>query len=168
MEARVLTETDANAYRLMRLRSVEERPMLASPEVQRELAVFAERTTGLLSAYPAEGTLVWGAFDDPSLTGAVAVTRRFSPGQLRRLSLWGMYVRPSYRGTPASRILMEAVIAWYGQQPDEFKLHTWFSRDNIRARQLFDRYGFAETTEQTDLGLTESQAKQLVFMDRER
>ncbi|MCL1634939.1 GNAT family N-acetyltransferase [Luteimonas sp. SX5] len=166
MEARVLTEFEAGAYRLMRLRSVKELPSLASPEILRELTVFAERTAGLLSTYASQGTRVWGVFDDVSLAGVVAVTRQLAQEKPKWLSLWGLYVRPGYRGTPASRVMMEAVIAWCGRQPGEPKLCTRFPRDNVRAHQLFDRYGFVEIQEQMSRAPTTGQIQTMVIMSR--
>src|SRR3546814_5318649 len=52
--------------------------------------------------YVTSGTIVWGVFDRLTLAGAMAVSRRFSARLHAYLWLWGLFVRPHHRGTPAA------------------------------------------------------------------
>lgn len=84
----------------------------------------------------------------PELMGElVAVSRRFSARVLSYLWIWGLYVRPHYRGTPASRALVTAALAWCEQQPPEQRLFGAFEVSNVRATRFCQRFGFQRPDE---------------------
>lgn len=142
MHVRLLTEADAEAYRGLRVKSVDEAPDLTGPEVMRELSMYAKARAGVLSCYGAEGTRVWGAFDEGMLVGVVATTRSLERRDHGRVRLWGLYVRPEYRGTVAPQCLMRAAIDWGARQPDVAVIVLHVGRGGWRARRLFHRFGF--------------------------
>lgn len=96
----------------------------------------------VLARYEIEGTRVWCVFDGDVLAGAVALTYAFSPQRGDTASLWGAYVLPRYRGTAASRQLMEAVFACCEQECGIKLISARFASGNLHARQFFERFGF--------------------------
>jgi GNAT superfamily N-acetyltransferase len=80
--------------------------------------------------------------DGAQLVGVVAVSHRRSLWVTDHLWLWGLYVRPRYRGTPVSRRLMEAALAWCERQPHEARLFAAFGLDNAKAWRCFSRWSF--------------------------
>jgi GNAT superfamily N-acetyltransferase len=61
---------------------------------------------------------------------------------IRYLWLWGMYVQPRYRGTPASGLLMESVLQWGERHYPGSTVRGSFHRNNRRAWQMVNRFGF--------------------------
>ncbi|MGH7323755.1 MAG: hypothetical protein ACREJ9_03815 [Candidatus Rokuibacteriota bacterium] len=82
MQTRVLTESDAKAYRLLRLRALGEEP-LAFFRTPEEADSLDER----------KRRFILGAFDDGRLVGLVGC-RRPEPAVKRRhiAMIWGMYL----------------------------------------------------------------------------
>jgi ribosomal protein S18 acetylase RimI-like enzyme len=56
--------------------------------------------------------------------------------------LWGMYVRPAYRGAGIGRVLVEAIIAHARQRVELLQL--FVVSDNAAARRLYSSLGFVE------------------------
>lgn len=145
MEARPLSRLDERGYRNLREQAAREGPLTQTSELQRELELFDQIHDSVMKVYEIRGTRVWGAFDDITLTGAVALSPVLLQGRARQLWLWGMYVYPRYRGTPASRLLMEAVLAWGERQYGGSSIMGSFHKNNRHAWQMVMRFGFAAT-----------------------
>lgn len=142
MEARRLSDDDARAYLSLRVQAVkEDRPVL-TPELQHELATFAGNPSRAIAAHSNEGTCLWGVYDRQALAGVVAVSHRFTVQALSHLWLWGLYVRSAYRGTPVSRVLMQATLEWCEGEPPGHRLFAAYDEGNYRARQFFERWDF--------------------------
>ena len=142
MEARLLSRLDERGYRNLREQAAREGPLIQIGELQRERELF-DRTPGtVMKTHELRGTRVWGAFDDMTLAGAVALSPVLLQTRTRQLWLWGMYVHPRYRGTPASRLLMEAVLAWGESQYSGSSIMGSFHRNNRHAWQMVMRFGF--------------------------
>ena len=98
--------------------------------------------------YHLRGTRVWGAFDDMSLAGVVGLSAiRKRSTCLRHLWLWGMYVQPRYRGTPASGVVMESDLQRAERHYPGSTVRGSFHRDNRRAGQTVNRFGFVKVTD---------------------
>lgn len=143
MEARQLLRMDERRYRDLREQAAREGSQIQTGELQRELELFDQIQDSVMKVYELRGTRVWGAFDAMVLTGVVALSSVLLQAKTRQLWLWGMYVYPRYRGTPASRLLMEAVLAWGEKQCSESSIMGCFHRNNRHAWQMVMRFGFA-------------------------
>lgn len=142
MEVRLLSRLDERSYRNLREQAAREGPLIQTGELQRERELFAQVHDSVMKVYELRGTRVWGAFDDMTLTGAVALSPVLLPARTRQLWLWGMYVYPRYRGTPASRLLMETVLAWRERHYAGSSVMGSFHRNNRHAWQMVMRFGF--------------------------
>ena len=146
MEARTLLPADGRAYAALRqLQAKEGVPRSRRRELDIELERLARDPEAVIRNYLATGTMLWGADDGGSLVGTLAVSRRRSLRAGPYLWLWGLFVRSPYRGTPASRVLMNAALAWSGAQPEGLRLFGAVTEDNLQARRFCDRHGFVRT-----------------------
>lgn len=119
--------------------------MYSSAELRHELEQFRQGRTNVLAAYEARGTHVWGVFNTLSLVGAVALSPVYCDIKHRHLWLWGLYVKPRFRGTPVSRCLMRSAQIWAGAQQPGTAIIGTYHRDNRHAKQLVERFGFLES-----------------------
>jgi len=115
---RRLTPADAALYRGIRLEGLNCNPeafgSTFEAEFAKPLAWFFDRLST---------TQIFGAFNGPAL-------------------LWGMYVRPSARGTGVARRLVEAVIDYARPRVELIQLSVVMG--NEPARRLYARLGFVE------------------------
>lgn len=145
MEARLLSRLDERGYRNLREQAAREGPLIQTGELQRELELFAQVHDSVMKVYELRGARIWGVFDDIILAGVVALSPVLLHTRARQLWLWGMYVYPRYRGTPASRLLMEAVLAWGDRQYTGSSIMGSFHKNNRHAWQMVMRFGFVAT-----------------------
>lgn len=115
MEARTLTELDGRAYRSLRMEASKEEWWVGTPVLQRDLEALYDVERNVIGDHERLGTRMWGAFDDLALAGVVALSPE-RVGPVRFLWLWGLYVRPRYRGTSASQVLLEAALTTAAKQ----------------------------------------------------
>src|SRR3546814_19109039 len=79
-QVRLLTDRDAEAYRPLRMNSINETPELACPGVVRELALHARGWRDVPSLYSMDDGGLWGSLDAGSLFGVVVVSRSLHRG----------------------------------------------------------------------------------------
>lgn len=142
MEARILQERDTKRYIELRAQAVSECPGHTTGDFKEELFLLADHATEGMSRHARQGTVVWGAHDGHLLAGTLAVSRRFNVHVGNHLWLWGLYVRPRYRGTPASRLLMDAMLVWCRNVPADERLLGSCRGSDRPARLFLARWGF--------------------------
>lgn len=141
MEARTLTELDARAYRSLRIEASKEEWWVGTPVLQRDLEALYEVERNVIGDHERLGTRIWGAFDDLTLAGVVAL----SPGRtgsMRFVWLWGLYVRPRYRGMSASQVLLEAALTAATTQFSAWRVFGACPRAATSIKPLLARLGF--------------------------
>ena len=143
MLIRQITSADAAAYFQLRVQSEQEYPQFVGFNAERELAAGPEGIGTLLESYPAEGTIIFGAFHDSSLLGVAVLSRRLSPKYRHKAFLWGMFVVPAARGGGTARVLMEAAIAWAREQKEIMAISLQVTLSNTRGQQFYRHHGFA-------------------------
>jgi len=152
MEIREITSRDAESYYKLRVLSEEEYPEFVGFNAERELSAGSSGIAELLSQYPSEGTLVFGAFNQGELVGVTALSRRLSPKYQHKAFLWGMYVLPEFRGLGAAQVLMEKAIEWAKEHTEVIAISLQVTLSNIRGQQFYKRFGFSVFgTEQNSL-----------------
>lgn len=142
MEARILTDLDGKKYREVRRKAADESEWNASDELRQEGELFDHDPNRVMTIHRGQGTRVWGAFDDMLLAGVMAMSYLQLLNHPRNLWLWGLYVRPKYRGTPASRMLMESVLRWREEHAPGHRLLGACDPGNLNVARFLDRYGF--------------------------
>jgi ribosomal protein S18 acetylase RimI-like enzyme len=136
-DLRRLAPDDAALYRNIRLEALADSPDAFSSTIEvekhRPLEAFAER---LADSY------VIGAFNDGHLVGVAGFYVQPGPKHTHKGTLWGMYVRPAYRGLGLGRMLVEAIVDHAREHVELLQLMV--VSDNLPARRLYESLGFFE------------------------
>ena len=152
MTIRQITAIDALQYYELRTRSEQEYPEFVGFNAERELDAGPEGIAALLEGYPAEGSLILGAFEGMELLAVVALSRRLSTKYRHKAFLWGMYVLPEQRGQGLAQQLMQETIDWARGHSQVIALSLQVTLTNQRAYEFYKRAGFYVTgTEQNAL-----------------
>ncbi|WP_202839133.1 GNAT family N-acetyltransferase [Luteimonas saliphila] len=146
LQIRCLSEADASVYYALRRRSTEGLVAAVEAQVFREIEAGPNGIAAKLSGYVSEGTRVWGAYSGDTLIAAAALTREYHATHCGLGVLWGVYVLPRYRGTPASRMLMESIIDDCRNDGDIRQIRASCSYDNVAGQRFLQRLGFEATT----------------------
>nr|WP_255681874.1 GNAT family N-acetyltransferase [Luteimonas sp. BDR2-5] len=146
LQVRRLSEHDASAYYALRGRLVEGGVHAVEPQVRGEVEAGADGIATRLAEYLAHGTYVWGAFDGNVLVGAAALSREYHVSYGGIGVLWGVYVLPRYRGTPASRLLMDAVVGLCAMDSTTSQILAACAVGNDAGRRFLQRFGFEPMT----------------------
>lgn len=134
---RQLTPSDAALYRGIRLEGLNSSPEVFGStfeaEFSKPLAWFFERL---------RNSHIFGAFRGSELLGIAGFAVRQEEKERHKGLLWGMYVRPTARGTGVARRLVEAIIEFAGPRVELIQLSVVMG--NEPARRLYTRLGFVE------------------------
>ena len=137
IELRRLTPEDAALYRDIRLEALADSPDAFASTLESE----QDRPLESFAARLADAHIV-GAFDGPHLTGVAGFYAQAGPKHAHKGMLWGMYVRPAYRGAGIGRVLVEAILAHARQRVELLQL--FVVSGNAAARRLYASLGFVE------------------------
>jgi ribosomal protein S18 acetylase RimI-like enzyme len=142
MEVRRLVETDAAAYRELRLRALREHPdAFTSSFEEDELKPLDWARQRLAHRPEAPHDFVLGAFAERMLVGILGLSvepRR----KIRHIGeVFGMYVAPECAGRGVARLLLDACIARARETGLE-QLRLTVTESNARAKSLYERAGF--------------------------
>lgn len=137
MHARLLTLDDIDALRALRLRGLREHPRDFGADYAEEAAQSRDDFVRGFHAVD------WfGAFDAETLVGC-AILRIPTMAKLKHNGwIHGMYVAPEARGTPAGRLLIEAMEA-RARAAGLIILKLLATADNDRAVRFYTKCGFA-------------------------
>lgn len=137
ISVRRLQPDEAEAFRTIRLEALERNPEAFGSSLEAEMAEplewFAERL---------QRSAVFGAFRHSDLVGIAGFYALTAAKVRHKGVLWGMYVRPSGRGSRAGRILVEKVIEHARMHVELLQLTVVST--NERARRLYADMGFVE------------------------
>ena len=140
MDIRELTAADAEIFRELRLRALQEEPEAFGSSWEEENARPLEQTVARLRA---EGMTAFGAFDaDGNLVGMVRLFRHDGAKVRHKADIISMYVAPEVRGRGVGRMLMEAAIERARATPDVEQLLLAVNVTNAPARNLYLSLGF--------------------------
>ena len=142
MNIREIVEADAADYYVLRAQSEQEFPQFVGFNGERELFTGRAGIAGILASYPAEGTIVWGAFEGDQLIAVTVLSRRLSPKYRHKAFLWGMYVKPEFRRSGVARALMETAVSWAKQHPEIIAVSLQVTTSNVRAQRFYEGLGF--------------------------
>ncbi|MGH7267845.1 MAG: GNAT family N-acetyltransferase [Candidatus Rokuibacteriota bacterium] len=140
MIIRALTEADAEAYRRLRLRALQDHPDVFGRAYE-EAESPDEVVAALRSRNDATGRFVLGAFD-PELVGIVACSREAGVKRRHKALIWGMYVAPEARSRGVGRLLVEEAVARARRWSGLAQLWLSVAVHNEPARALYRSCGF--------------------------
>ncbi len=136
-----LTAADVAAYRALMLSAYELAPdaftSTAAERAGEPDAWWIKRV-----ADPSGRTAAWGAFEDGSLVGSVAVEFSSKPKTRHKALVIGMYVRADARGKGAGRALMRAALEHCRARGDVAVVQLTVTDGNDAAISLYASLGF--------------------------
>ena len=138
---RLLVPADAQAYRALRLRGLDECPTAFSPSTDEEAAVSLEALAARLTPHLGGG--FWGAFGD---AGALVAMARMERAPRRKCAhtatLTQMYVAPEARGQGVGEELLRAVLGYAADALGVERVTLGVVASNRPAAALYERLGF--------------------------
>lgn len=132
---RRLSADDSAAYRAIRLEGLAAAPAAFGASLAEDTALPDEEWKARLTR-----NFAYGVFSEAELGGIAGFFAEGGDKTRHRGHLVGVYTRPSFRGTGASRLLLDAVIGEAGRHV-EF-LYLQVTQTNTPAVRLYERMGF--------------------------
>jgi ribosomal protein S18 acetylase RimI-like enzyme len=132
---RRLTADDSQAYRAVRLEGLADAPAAFGASLAEDTAVPDEEWKARLTR-----NFAYGVFDGSELGGIAGFFAEGGTKTRHRGHLVGVYLRPAFRGTGASRLLLDAVIG-AAREHVQF-LYLQVTQANTPAVRLYERMGF--------------------------
>jgi ribosomal protein S18 acetylase RimI-like enzyme len=132
---RRLSADDAAAYRAIRLEGLEDAPAAFGASLAEDTALTDEEWRGRLTR-----NFAYGVFAGSELGGIAGFYVEGGDKTRHRGHLVGVYTRPAFRGTGASRLLLAEVIGEAGKHVQFLYLQV--TQKNLPAVRLYERMGF--------------------------
>jgi ribosomal protein S18 acetylase RimI-like enzyme len=133
---RRLTADDAEAYRTLRLEGLVAEPSAFGASLEEDAAHSLSSWRERL-----DSGFTFGVFDGDELGGLAGYYTETGSKTRHRGHVFGVYLRPAFRGTGAATQLLEAVIA-SARQHVRF-LYLQVTQNNARAVRFYERMGFS-------------------------
>ena len=137
---RPLTEADVDAFIALRQRALRECPLAFSASAEADFASSRESLGPQIARGP--DWMLFGAFEDGVLAGAVGLMRARHTKGAHRMQLWGMYVAPEHRGRGLGAHLLDAAIGHARALADVLWIDLGVTTAAAAARRLYERAGF--------------------------
>jgi ribosomal protein S18 acetylase RimI-like enzyme len=145
---RALGNDDLDAYIALRQRGLRECPLAFSSSAETDFASSPEALRPQIARAPE--WMIFGAFLDSALAGAVGLYRARHAKAAHRMQLWGMYVAPEHRGRGLGARLLEAAIAHARALGGVATIDLSVTSAAEAARRLYERAGFVAWGTQHD------------------
>ncbi len=143
MEIRRLTESDADSFWALRLRSLREEPMAFARSFEEDRTTPIEDIVrDFRTRWNSPESFILGAFIEGQLMGLVGFYRETRIKLRHKGGIWGMYVAPEARGQGLGRALLVELIARARQLPGLEQLHLSVVTRQLAARKLYESCGF--------------------------
>lgn len=143
IEIRRLTAEDAHAYYGLRLEALEREPLAFDESPQEHRAITIESIGHKLGSSEDGGeSFVLGAFTEDRFIGMVGFGRVTGDRKRHRGVVWGVYVKPEWRGKGIARVLLSETIERAKAIPGIEQLVLGVRTDQTAARKLYESLGF--------------------------
>ena len=143
MKIRELGESDAAAYRTLRLRALKEHPtaFVSSYEERKEWPLwrFAQRLRG---SFDSADSFNLGCFVEGDLIGTVGFFRNEGPKRMHIGKIVGMHVAGEHQGKGYGRALLGAALERARRMPGLAVVHLAVESTNEPAKALYTSFGF--------------------------
>jgi ribosomal protein S18 acetylase RimI-like enzyme len=138
VSVRLLTPADAEAYRSVRLRALQEQPPAfgSLPEDEPNLSETAARLV------KSDDLCFFGAFQGEQLIGIVRLSRYSAPNEKHRAYLAGLYVLPPFRRHGCGRALVHEALSRAAKAPGIKRVNLTVVTQQEGAIRLYQSFGF--------------------------
>ena len=140
MSVRILTSSDAAAFRALRLRALQEHPEAFTSSFDEDalkpLSATEQRIAG------DSGNVFWGAFADGDIRGMIGLTRDPRAKARHKGDIVAMYVAPELGRRGLARALLQAAIDYARSEAGLEQLVLTVTRTNQAAAKLYKSAGF--------------------------
>jgi ribosomal protein S18 acetylase RimI-like enzyme len=134
---------DALLFRELRLYSLQDSPTAFSADYQRSFNQPAQYWEDMLTMHADESTIFLAEYES-RLIGMTGIARGSSPKTRHSATVWGVYVRPEWRGLHLAEALIQACFAWArGRKIVAARLGV--TATNTSAIRCYERCGFRIT-----------------------
>ncbi|MCU0533130.1 MAG: GNAT family N-acetyltransferase [Hydrococcus sp. Prado102] len=135
---RSLTPADAESYRVVRLRALNEQPPAfgSLPEDEPNLA---ETATRLIES---DERCFFGAFSNQQLVGIVRISRYDATNEKHRAYLAGLYILPSFRRNGCGKLLVKKALSWVANKQNIRRINLTVVTEQEAAIRLYQSFGF--------------------------
>jgi ribosomal protein S18 acetylase RimI-like enzyme len=140
---REATPEDALQFRELRLYALQDSPTAFSADYQRNLNQPAQYWEDTLTNHADEST-IFLAHHEKDLIGMTGIARGGSPKTRHSATVWGVYVRPEWRGLHIAEELINACFRW-GRARKIVGARLGVTATNISAIRCYERCGFKIT-----------------------
>jgi ribosomal protein S18 acetylase RimI-like enzyme len=140
---REATPADAAAFRDLRLHALQDSPTAFSADYQRALNHPEQYWIDTLTARADESTLFIAQQAD-ELVGMTGVFRGSAPKVRHSATIWGVYVRPEWRGLHIAEALIQSCLRW-ARERKIVAARLGVTTTNASAIRCYERCGFRIT-----------------------
>jgi ribosomal protein S18 acetylase RimI-like enzyme len=141
VEHRILTSTDAEAFRAIRLEGLRNCPTAFASSYDEDVELPLEEVAARIS--PSTDSWVLGAFSEHTrIVGCVGWYRDRGAKVRHKSHVWGMYVTPSHRRKGVARALLRELVARAKGTLGIMQIELTVSVDNTNAVTLYEAEGF--------------------------
>jgi len=137
-----LSPCQAGDYRALMLEAYAAHPESFTSSVAEREMLPLSWWEARLSADPAAKELVLGAFDGPELAGVVGLSFERREKVRHKATIFGMYVRPRWRGRGLGRGLVQSALSHARQRPGVKLVQLTVTESNAPAVALYESCGF--------------------------
>jgi ribosomal protein S18 acetylase RimI-like enzyme len=138
---RVLTSTDAEAFRAIRLEGLRNCPTAFASSYDEDVKLPLEEVAARIR--PSTDSWVLGAFSEySSLVGCIGWYRDRGVKVRHKSHVWGMYVTPSHRRKGIARALLKELVVRAKGTAGIMYIELTVSVDSTNAATLYDAEGF--------------------------
>jgi ribosomal protein S18 acetylase RimI-like enzyme len=143
IEIRRLTAEDAHAYYGLRLEALERDPHAFTESSEEHRGITIESLAQKLGSSEENGeALVLGAFTENAFVGMVGLARSTGSKRRHKGVLWGMYVKPEWRGKGIGQVLLSEIVERAKAMPGVEQVMLGVAAENTPARRLYESLGF--------------------------
>jgi len=134
---------DAIPFRDLRLHALQDSPTAFGADYQRTLGQPSTYWEDMLTIRPDEST-IFVAEHESQLTGMTGIARGNSPKTRHSATIWGVYVRPEWRGLHIAQELIQSAFNW-GRARKVVAARLGVTTTNTSAIRCYERCGFKVT-----------------------
>src|SRR5271154_2017520 len=141
MEVRVLTQADAEPFRKLRRERLDDFPRAFGESIAECESLSVSAAVARLGSLSGDNFVV-GAFETGELAGMAGFARNLREKSNHKGLIWGVYVRPAFRGQSVARALFEVLLERARSQPGLEQILLTVAVEQTAARRLYRSLGF--------------------------